>query len=141
MNIILSCASDKKKSRGAVIISKGGRRVVEESFSLICREGGITLKEYMFETLIKGLKLVGDYINHDDLLLIEVSNRHMVDWLNGSQEYKDYNSYLDEVYSILESLDCRYLFTVSNVKEAKKLLEVVKEEKLEGIADAFEGLL
>lgn len=141
MNIVLSCSADRVKSRGAFILNKEGRRVEQESFSLKCRNGGNTLKEYVFETVIRGLRFTRDYVNHDDLLLIKLENAHVVDWLNGNKEYKGYNEYLDEVYRVIESLDCRYLFTKADVKDVKKIMYIDKEEKLEGVDSVFADLL
>lgn len=137
MNIILSCGADRKKSRGAFIISKGGKREVEESFFIPYKSGDETLKEYLFESLIRGLRRVRSEVQHEDLLLIELPNGHMVEWLNGSKEYKDYSKYLDEVVDIIDTIDCRYLFTKSNVKNVKKLLEVKETVKVQGVLDAF----
>jgi len=140
MNIVLGCSADKKLKRGAYIIFKGGKRIVSESFNIGDKGTDATLKEYVFESIIKGLRGVRNIVNHEDLLLIEVPNGHMAEWLNGSREYKGYNKYLDEISEIIDTLDCRYMFAKSNVKEVKKILEVKEELKTQGILEAFEGM-
>ena len=140
MNIKLSCTADKKMGRGAYIIYKGGKRVVSESFSIKGMGESSTLKEYVFVAVTKALLSVRNIVNHEDLLLIELPNNHMVEWLNGSKEYKGYNKYLDEISDIIDTIDCRYLFTKSDVNEVKKMLEVKEEEKIQGIMEAFEGM-
>ena len=45
------------------------------------------------------------------------------------------------ISSIIETLDCRYLFSNTNVKKAKKALEEgVEKPKLLGALDIFEGM-
>lgn len=142
MNIRLSCGADIKKCRGAFIVYKGGKVEVKDSFAISYKGDEATLKEYTFESLIRGLRSVRGFVNHEDLLLIELPNTHMVDWLNGKREYKGYNKYLDGISEIIDTLDCRYLFAKSNVKDVKKVLsdEKVSKMKIVGVSDAFEGM-
>ena len=141
MNIRLSCVADVKKYKGAFIIYKGGRAEVSNVFAIPNKGFESKLKEYTFESLIRGLRNVRGMVNHDDLLLIELPNGHMVDWLNGKKEYKGYNEYLDIVSEIMDTLDCRYLFTKSSVKDAKRLIDLeVTKVQTQGIVDAFEGM-
>lgn len=138
MNIILSCYANKEKA--SFVLEKGGKVVAKEVFSVI-KENKVHLKEYIFEAIIKGLRYARNEVSHEDLLLIGVQNGHMVEWLNGQKEYKGYESYLDEISNIIETLDCRYLFSNTNVKKAKKALEEgIEKPKLEGAVSLFENL-
>lgn len=131
MNIILSCYANKEK--GSIVIEKGGKIEYKEVFKINKKDS--TLKEYIFESLIKGLRKVRTYVSHDDLLLVCLQNSHMCEWLNGSKDYKDYSEYLDTVYPILESIDCRYLFSHTDVKKAKLVAkEEIKKETLTGVS-------
>lgn len=138
MNIVLSCYANKELA--SFVLEKGGR-VVEKGVFSVSSENKVYLKEYIFEAIIKGLKYARNHVGHNDLLLIGVQNVHMVDWLNGQKEYKGYESYLDDISDIIETLDCRYIFSNSSTKKAKKLLEEgLKEVKLEGAVALFEGM-
>lgn len=138
MNIVLSCYANKGKA--AFVLEKGGKVINKEVF-LVAKDNKVHLKEFIFESIIRGLKNARNVVSHDDLLLIGVQNAHMVDWLNGQKEYKGYESYLDDISDIIETLDCRYLFSNTSVKKAKKALdEGVEEVKLEGAVALFENL-
>ena len=120
MNIILSCYSIKGK--GCFLLEKEGKIVHKEVFN-IKKEENSTLKEYTFESIIKGLKHAKNIVSHEVLLLIELHNAHLVSWLNGQTEYKGYEDYLDIIFPLIENLDCRYLFSKTDVKKAKRVLE------------------
>lgn len=139
MNIVLSCYANKGKA--SFVLEKGGKVINKEVFSLN-KNGKEHLKEFIFEAIIRGLKNTRPAVRHEDLLLIKVQNSNIVDWLNGGKEYKGYESYLDDIFSIVETLDCRYLFSYMSVEKAKKLLESdIDKVKLENVFSAFEGLL
>lgn len=140
MNIVLSCTADKKIGKGAYLIRKGGKRVVSETFSIYGKDSEATLKEYVFDSLIRGLRNVRSQVEHNDLLLIELPNIHMVEWLNGTKEYKGYNKYLDEISDIIDTLDCRYLFSKGSVKDVKKMLSEKNEVKVEGAVELFKDM-
>lgn len=138
LNIRLVCTSNNK--RGAFVIYKDGRVASKDSFSIPNKGNEAMLKEYVFESVIRGLRNVRGFVSHDDLLLIEVPNNHMAEWLNGSKEYKGYSKYLDEISDIIDTIDCRYMFAKSDVREAKKLLDEKISIKVEGVNSVFEGM-
>lgn len=130
MNIILSCYS--KKGKGSYVLEKNGVVVDSQVFPIL-KDSEASLKEYIFESILRGLKSARNVVEHEDLLLIGVQNGHLANWLNGSREYKGYDDYLDAISDIIESIDCRYLFSLTDVKKAKlKIKESPKQEKLEG---------
>lgn len=138
MNIVLSCCANKGK--GSYVLEKEGKVISQEVFN-IHKDKGTTLKEYIFESVIRGLRVARNEVQHEDLLLIGVQNAHIADWLNGSKEYKGYAKYLDDISAIIETLDCRYLFSLTGVKKAKILLkENPKQLELEGVSSVFENM-
>lgn len=138
MNIVLSCYADKEKA--SFVLEKSGRVLNKEVFS-VAKSDKVYLKEYIFEAIIKGLRYARSEVSHEDLLLIKVQNSHVADWLNGQKEYKGYESYLDEISDIIETIDCKYLFSHSSIIKAKKALEEgVKKTKLETAVAYFENL-
>lgn len=136
MNVILNCCAEK--GRAGYTLEVGGK-VVEKNAYNLPTDGSSKLKEFVFDAIIKGLKVARTYINHEDLLLIAVPNAHMADWLNGSRDYKGYETYLDEISDIIETLDCRYLFAKKDMRKVKKMLsEYKKTETLTGVSSLLE---
>lgn len=123
MNVILNCCGEKGSA--GFTIEVGGKVVHKCAYKVDLGENA-KLKEYVFHAVIRGLRVARSYVNHEDLLLIGVSNQHMAEWLNGSMEYKGYETYLDEISDIIETIDCRYLFTKVDMKRTKKILEGYK---------------
>lgn len=96
------------------------------------------------ETLIvlkKGLLAIRGMVKHEDLVLIEISNQHLHRWLDERIDYKGYNKELDDVFSVLETLDCRYRFVFKENPYAKDFLERNKRQGIIGssIGDMFES--
>lgn len=124
MNVVLSCYNSKKK--GAYALSKEGRVAHSSVFEFKDKEEK-TKKIYTLKTILQGLKVARSEVSHDDLLLIEVSNEHLAHWLMRREEYKGYEEELDEIYSVLSTIDCKYLFAYSACNKAK---EKLKEDPL-----------
>ena len=138
MNIVLSCYA--KRGKCCYSLDKGGVSVDKNVF-YVKKEEDATLKEYMLEAIIRGLKSARNVVEHEDLLLVNVQNSHLSNWLNGSKESKGYEEYLGVILDIIDTLDCRYRFVYNTPKKVKLLLEEEPEkERLEGIASIFEGL-
>lgn len=130
MNVVLSCYA--KKGKGSYILEKGGKVIDSDTFS-IRKQDDVTLKEYIFEAIIRGLNATKHSVEHEDLLLINIQNNHMSNWLNGSREYKGYDKYLDTISDIIESLDCKYMFAPNGAKKAKDIIDKkVSKDVLEG---------
>ena len=130
MNVVLTCYA--KKGKGSFTLEKEGKTIYKDVFNI--NKTDSTLKEYIFEVVIRGLRVARSNVEHEDLLLICLQNGHMADWLNGSKDYKDYSEYLDILYDIIDSLDCRYLFSHSDVRKAKSIInDSVVKDKLSGI--------
>ena len=99
------------------------------------------IKEDVLLSMTKGLRACRSHISHDDILYIEVQNRHLCEWLNGSKEYKGYSDYLDMVFEVLESLDCRYRFIFVDKPTCKSIVEKGKVEvKGSSVESAFSDL-
>lgn len=141
MNIILSCYS--VRGRGSYCIAKEGKTISEEVFN-IGLEDKIMLKEYILYTILKGLREARSIVSHDDILLVEIQNRHVAEWLNGQSENKDYSKYLDDIYSLIETMDCRFRF--ANLKPVRAInvfnnkIPVKLDETLSGINSVFAEL-
>lgn len=131
MNILLECYT--KGSKGAIILLKDGKVCFEDVFVIRGTDG--SLKKDMLHTIYKGLKVSRDFISHDDLLMVCVQNSTLVQWLSKLEEKKDYIDELALVYDVLDSLDCKVMFSDKLGKRVKSLLSTgVKEEVLEGLS-------
>ena len=136
MNIVLSCYA--KKGKGCYVIEKEGRVVDKKVFALNLGNEG-HLKEYMLESVLRGLKAVRSLVSHEDLLLVGVQNSHLANWLNSTMEYKGYESYLDSIIDVIDTIDCRYMFSVTSLKKAKVVInEPITKEKLVGVCSILE---
>ena len=96
-------------------------------------------KECILEAIYRGLKAVKKSIKHEDLLIIEVQNVHLCEWLNGLKEYKGYEEYLDRVFLTLEGIDCSYRFVFVKKPFASYVVRNQGIDKLK--ASSTKGLL
>ncbi len=90
---------------GFVLCSKGD--LLEVNVSKLHSDN---IKADVLEKLARGLRMCRKYVSHDDILYIEIQNQHLCNWLSGKVEYKEYSEGLDAVFSVLETLDCKYSF-------------------------------
>ena len=95
-------------SEGRVIKSYRGRFV------------GNNIKENVLRCIHRGLRFAAAVVKHDDKLYIEVQNQHLINWLMGRTEHKDYCEWLDVVFADIEGIDCKYKYLYESVPKAKK---------------------
>lgn len=139
MNVKLSIFTNRAKERTGYVVYVGGKPV-KNWLKSVSREGAV--KDYILESLSKGLSACRGVVSHDDILYIEIQNRDLCSWLDGKVEYKGYESTLDDAFEALECLDCRYRFLFVKEPVAKRYVEEGKrEESGSSLAEAFEGLL
>lgn len=119
MNYRLSCASNRVLGKNCYVLELAGRRVSGKVFKFT----GDNIKENILETVFQGIKMARTYVNHEDILFIEIQNVHLCDWLNGMKEYSGYETGLDKVFDVLESTDCRYKFSFIRKPYAMTYLE------------------
>lgn len=124
MNIKMSTGCNGVKN--CVIIESEGK----ELYSKVFKGLGSNLKKDMLMCIYKGLRASSRFVSHDDLLIIEVQNNHLVGWLNGEIGYKGYEEYIYDVFEALEGLDCRYLFVFNSNSYAKKQLSLRELDKV-----------
>lgn len=131
MNIKLSIYCSRPKGKTGFAIYENGR----VSDSKVSTVSGDNIKENVLSSLTKGLRACRNVVSHDDILYIEIQNQHLCSWLSGCVEYKGYCKFLDEAFSVLESLDCRYRFMFVSKPTCKALVEegkvVVKGSSVE----------
>lgn len=138
MNIKLSVYSSRPKGKtGYAIYQKGV--VADKKVNCAYSKN---IKEDALVSLTKGLRACRSFVSHDDILYIEIQNQHLCSWLSGCVEYKGYSKYLDDVFAVLESLDCRYKFMFVQKPSAKGIVETGQSE-VEGVSveSAFSDLM
>lgn len=115
MNYKLSTYANRVSKKNCFTLESGGKTVN----SLVFRFIGDNIKQNALETIYRGLKTVGQVVKHNDVVIVEVQNQHLCNWLLGYQEYQGYNEKLDKVFEVLEGIDCRYKFVTEKKPYAK----------------------
>jgi len=119
MNYRLSVAVKRPIGKVGFTLEVKGKTV--ESYVGKMATGNI--KTEILSTIVKGLRVCRSHLCHEDILYIDVQNRHLQQWLDGFIEYKEYVEGLDEVFDVLESLDCRYKFVFNSNPYAGMFIE------------------
>lgn len=138
MNIKLECYASKTKGRVGYVIEKQGV-VLKKNVSSRHIED---LKKGILDAIFLGLCAVRSEVSHDDVLTVVVQNIQTATVLRTREEgsLKNYVESLDEVYDVIESLDCRY--KVVYLEKYTAMYEVLNGEvekmKLEGIDSLLE---
>lgn len=145
MNVLLSVNARNEKN-GYVfgyVIKKQGKTVAEHT-SIRTDKGRDSLKTLQLEEIIDGLAKLRGFVEHDDVLTIEIENRWVYEWLELEREQQKYIQQIDKVFDILDTLDCKYRFLHNETPQVNLLLDrgVQKERvKLLSSIEMMEGLL
>lgn len=145
MNVLLSVNARNEKN-GYVfgyVIKKQGKTVAEHT-SIRTDKGRDNLKTLQLEEIIDGLAKLRGLVEHEDVLTIEMENRWVYEWLELEREQQKYIQYIDKVFDILDTLDCKYRFLHNETPQVNLLLDrgVQKEKvKLLSSVEMMEGLL
>lgn len=145
MNVLLSVNARNEKN-GYVfgyVIKKQGKTVAEHT-SIRTDKGRDSLKTLQLEEIIDGLAKLRGLVEHEDVLTIEMENRWVYEWLELEREQQKYIQYIDKVFDILDTLDCKYRFLHNETPQVNLLLDkgVQKEKvKLLSSVEMMEGLL
>lgn len=145
MNVLLSVNARNEKNGyvfGYVIKKQG--KIVAEHTSIRTDKGRDSLKTLQLEEIINGLAKLRGLVEHDDVLTIEMENRWVYEWLELEREQQKYIQYIDKVFDILDTLDCKYRFLHNETPQVNLLLDkgVQKEKvKLLSSIEMMEGLL
>lgn len=145
MNVLLSVNARNEKNGyvfGYVIKKQG--KIVAEHTSIRTDKGRDSLKTLQLEEIIDGLAKLRGLVEHDDVLTIEMENRWVYEWLELGREQQKYIQYIDKVFDILDTLDCKYRFLHNETPQVNLLLDrgVQKERvKLLSSIEMMEGLL
>lgn len=145
MNVLLSVNARNEKN-GYVfgyVIKKQGKTVAEHT-SIRTDKGRDSLKTLQLEEIIDGSAKLRGLVEHEDVLTIEIENRWVYEWLELEREQQSYIKYIDKVFDILDTLDCKYRFLHNETPQVNLLLDmgVQKERvKLLSSVEMMEGLL
>lgn len=118
MNYRLSCGVNRSICKSGFVLELNGKEIASSVFK--CPTDNI--KECILEAVYRGFRYTRGIIKHKDLLIIEIQNSHLCDWLSGKIEYKGYLNYMDKILDELEYMDCRYKFMFISEPYAKKYL-------------------
>lgn len=145
MNVLLSvnARNEKKGYVFGYVIKKQGKTVAEHT-SIRTDKGRDSMKTLQLEEIIDGLAKLRGLVEHDDVLTIEIENRWVYEWLELEREQQKYIQYIDKIFDILDTLDCKYRFLHNETPQVNLLLDrgVQKERvKLLSSVEMMEGLL
>lgn len=145
MNVLLSVNARNEKNGYELgyVIKKQGKTVAEHT-SIRTDKGRDSLKTLQLEEIINGLAKLRGLVEHEDVLTIEMENRWVYEWLELEREQQKYIQYIDKVFDILDTLDCKYRFLHNETPQVNLLLDmgVQKERvKLLSSVEMMEGLL
>lgn len=136
MNCRLSCGANRKIHKIGFTYEVGGKVIESGVFKTVSTK----MKENILEAIIRGMKACRNKIHHEDLLIIEVQNQHLAQWLSGEITYKGYEDYLDRLFDTLESMDCRYKFSYVAKPYALEYIKTheISREKLSSMNSLME---
>lgn len=139
MNCRLSCGANRKLKKIGYTYEVGGR--IEDSG--VFKTVSTNMKENILESITRGMKACRGKVHHEDLLIIEVQNQHLAQWLSGEVTYKGYEDYLDRLFDVLESMDCRYKFMFVPKPYALSFIENnnIKKEQMSSISSLMEEFI
>lgn len=131
MNIRLSCVSDRVHGKNCYVVEKDGKEIESHVYSIT----GTNIKKNALDALYRGLRVVKNIAKHEDLVVIELQNCHLAEWVSGRKESKGYEEELDKVFEVLESIDSRYIVRFVKNTYAKKVAEArgISTPKVTGV--------
>ena len=104
MNYRLSCCASRVDAKCCFVLELGG--VVVDS--MVTPFKGSNIKINTLDIIERGIRCAKVHVKHDDLLVLEIQNRHVRGWLSGESAYNDYFEEVDRVLEVLDSTDCKY---------------------------------
>lgn len=104
MNYRLSCCASRVDEKCCFVLELGG--VVVDSMVIPFK--GSNIKINTLDIIERGIRCAKVHVKHDDLLVLEIQNRHVRGWLSGESAYNDYFEEVDRVLEVLDSTDCKY---------------------------------
>jgi len=118
-NYRVSVSYNRVKSSCAYVVeTEGVTKVVQISPKI-----NPSVKKGILEILTVALRETKPLVSHEDIVFIEIPNKHLCEWLSGLVEYKDYSTEMDEVFDVLETMDCKYRFLFVKEPYAKKVMQ------------------
>lgn len=137
MNYLISTYANRVNGKNCYTIESKGKVIKSKVF----RFTGDNIKENALECICKALLEIQNLVSHDDILIIEVQNVHLTEWLDGMKEYKGYETGLDKVFDVLEYIDCRYRFKLNKNPYAKLIgTNDITKEQYTSSSDLFKEL-
>ena len=127
MNYKLRTYADRVQGKRCFILEGDGRVLSEK----VSKFSGDNIKENALTCVYQGLIACKGVVTHDDILVIEVQNSHLCEWLNGLSEHKNYSEALEKVFDMLDKVDCRYRFCHDVEPTTKRYLKKSEITKVE----------
>lgn len=126
MHYRLSCAANRVEGKLGFVLESNGRMLESSVKPLVSSN----IKENILESVYRGLRVSRGYLKHEDILFIEIQNVHLCEWLSGRKEYKGYEEYLEKVFEVIESINCKYRYIFVKNPYAKRYIDFTEIDKL-----------
>lgn len=126
-NVKMECYSDMKMGKRYFYVERDGRVVCSDVLSSNCEN----YKMGVFRALRDGLISVRSLVGHSDMLTIVIQNPSIVSWIQYGDEkkYDKYSEVSDEVFDLLDELDCKYRFVSAGSQDLKKRVSRVAKKR------------
>ena len=139
MNYRLSCIADRVNNKNCYIIVCNGKVIKEYIGSFV----GKNIKINILKLIEMGVRDLNNVVKHDDLVIVEIQNSYLQDWLYGLKYKKGYQYYLNDVYNVMDAIDCRFKFVYNKNPDAKNYMVGKEPTKVQyfSIEDAFANIV
>ena len=126
MNYRLSTFASRVDRKCCFVLEVGGN-IVNSS---VLPFRGSNIKINALDIIERGLRSARVIVKHEDLLVVEVQNRHIKGWLSGETAYTDYFEEIDRLLEVLDSIDCKYRMLFVPDTYAKEYLKKAKVSRV-----------
>lgn len=96
-------------------ISEKGFALVRDGKSLIAKTfTGSNKRQLLLQNLQRGIVAGKDFIKHEDILIIEVNDSYVYNWLKEDSPNSKYLEQFTATHIALNKLICKYRFVLNN---------------------------
>ena len=144
MNIKLDCYVSRPEGKRGYFIERESQ-ILEEHLVKVNRNE--SMKKLIIENITDGIRHVKNLVAHEDVLSIIIQNRNVAEWIVNRNEsrYRDFVPQIDELFDVLEELDCRYTIVFNSNSMARKFVknsfefDKVAAESIEDVFSEFDA--
>ena len=142
-NVVVSFYTDRPKTgKSCVLVKEDG--IVKKLKYIPINSEDANIKKELLVALNTGLLFAKNFAKHDGVLLIEVPNQHLCNWLEEKEEKEGYGELLNKVFESLEDIDSTYMFYFKKKNSAYMAIEreykTTEKEEMSSLDSVFGNL-